>query len=137
MSEGILVLAAQRDLRRRLFDVFDRAGCRHIHSARDAQHAAILLEGRQPLELMVAVLGHDAAQARRCCEQLRALAAGASAPLLAILDEDAPLQAAQLPDDVAGWLHAAQIEAELLTRWRELPPAASATAATVTPSSTS
>ena len=128
MSEGILVLAAQRDLRRRLFDVFDRAGCRHIHSARDAQHAAILLEGRQPLELMVAVLGHDAAQARRCCEQLRALAAGASAPLLAILDEDAPLQAAQLPDDVAGWLHAAQIEAELLTRWRELPPAASAAA---------
>ena len=132
MSEGILVLAAQRDLRRRLFDVFDRAGCRHIHSARDAQHAAILLEGRQPLELMVAVLGHDAAQARRCCEQLRALAAGASAPLLAILDEDAPLQAAQLPDDVAGWLHAAQIEAELLTRWRELPPAASA--ATTAPS---
>jgi diguanylate cyclase (GGDEF)-like protein len=124
MSEGILVLAAQRDLRRRLFDVFDRAGCRHIHSARDAQHAAILLEGRPPLELMVAALGHDAAQARRCCEQLRALAAGAGVPLLAILDEGAPLQAAQLPDDVTGWLHTTQIEAELLTRWQQLPQAA-------------
>jgi len=124
MSEGILVLAARRDLRRRLFDVFDQSGCRHIHSARDAQHAAILLEGRPSLQLMVAVLGDDAAQARQCCEQLRALDAGVGIPLLAILDEDAPLQAAQLPDDIAGWLHAAQIEAELLTRWQQLPPAA-------------
>ncbi len=128
MSEGILVLAARRDLRRRLFDVFDQAGCRHIHSARDAQHAAILLEGRQPLELMVAVLGDDAAQARHCCEQLHGLAAGAGVPLLAILDEDAALQAEQLPDDIAGWLHATRIEAELLTRWRQLPPAAAAPA---------
>ncbi|HKR77481.1 MAG TPA: bifunctional diguanylate cyclase/phosphodiesterase [Rhodanobacter sp.] len=123
MSEGILVLAARRDLRRRLFDVFEQSGCRHIHSARDAQHAAILLEGRPPLDLMVAVLGDDAAQARQCCEQLRALDAGAGVPLLAILDEDAPLQATQLPDDIAGWLHATRIEDELLTRWKQLPPA--------------
>ena len=132
MSEGILVLAARRDLRRRLFDVFDQAGYRHIHSARDAQHAAILMEGRPPLELMVAMLGNDAVQARQCCEQLRSLGAGASAPLLVILDEEAPLQSAQLPDYVAGWLHAAQIETELLARWRHLPPAAP-TAASTTP----
>lgn len=129
MSEGILVLAARRDLRRRLFEVFDQAGYRHIHSARNAQHAAILMAGRPPLECMVAVLGSDAAQARQCCEQLRALGAGASTPLLVILDEEEPLQPAQLPDYVAGWLHAGQIETELLARWRHLPPAIPTTTA--------
>ncbi|MBA2078258.1 bifunctional diguanylate cyclase/phosphodiesterase [Rhodanobacter sp. PCA2] len=128
---GILVLAARRDLRRRLFDVFDQAGCRHIHSARDAQHAAILLEGRQPLELMVAVLGPEEAQARHCCEQLRTLGAAVGVPLLAVLDEEAPLQPAQLPDGLAGWLPAARIEADLLTRWRELPAATEPTPAPV------
>jgi diguanylate cyclase (GGDEF)-like protein len=126
MSEGILVLAARRDLRRRLFDVFDQAGCRHIHSARDAQHAAILMEGRPPLALMVAVLAGGPTQVHQCCEQLRALGAGAEVPLLAILDEESPLQPAHLPGEIAGWLHAAQIETELLARWRQLPPAAPA-----------
>ena len=121
MSEGILVLAERRDLRRRLFDVFDQAGCRHVLSARDAQHAAILLEGRPTLELIVAVLGDDAAQARQCCEQLRALTACEGVRLLAVLDPDAALQPSQLPHDVADWLLAVQIETGLLARWRQQP----------------
>ena len=123
MSEGILVVAQRRDLRRRLFDVFDQAGCRHIHCARDAQHAAILLEGRQPLDLVVAVLGDDASQARHCAEQLHALKACDGVRLLAVLDEEAILQPAQLPGDIAGWLPAAQIETELLALWKQPSPA--------------
>jgi hypothetical protein len=45
MNSGILVVAAQRELRRSLFDALDQAGYPQIHSARDVSHAAILLEG--------------------------------------------------------------------------------------------
>ena len=58
MNSGILVVAAQRELRRSLFDALDQAGYPQIHSARDVSHAAILLEGRPPLpplQLMVMV----------------------------------------------------------------------------------
>jgi len=123
MGEGILVLAAERDMRRRLFEVFEQAGCHPIHSARDAQHAAILLEGRPPLELMVAAPGADLAQLRACCERLRAMDAGATAPLLVILPDGATASAARLPDGIAGWLAAGRIEADLVSTWRGLPAA--------------
>ncbi|TAL71515.1 MAG: EAL domain-containing protein [Rhodanobacter sp.] len=119
--EGILVLASRREVRRRVFDVLDSAACRPIHSARDTQHAAILLEGRPPLKLIVALLDADPDAARECCAKLRALPAGAGVPLIVIVDDETPLDVSQLPDGVDAWLPAQHIESDLLDRWRRLP----------------
>jgi DNA-binding response OmpR family regulator len=112
VNSGILVVAAQRELRRSLFDALDQAGYPHILSARDVAHAAILLEGRPPLpplQLIVVVLTGDEQQARNSCEQLRRLPGGADTPLIAVLAEDASFGPADLPVGIADWLSAAQI----------------------------
>ncbi|MEP7186417.1 MAG: bifunctional diguanylate cyclase/phosphodiesterase [Rhodanobacter sp.] len=122
MNSGILVVAAQRELRRSLFDALDRAGYPKILSARDVSHAAILLEGRSTgpsLQLMVLVLLGDASQARTGCEKLRRLPGCADATLMVVLAEDSPIDPADLPEGIAGWLHAAQISNELIARWRQ------------------
>ncbi len=119
MSEGILLVAAQRELRRQLFDALDQAGCAPIHSARDAAHARVLLQRQPPLELVVAVFAGDERQARDCCEQLRQLPAAVDAPLIAVLADYAALTPHNLPVGVAAWLHAGQIGAELVPRWRQ------------------
>lgn len=121
MNSGILVVAAQRELRRSLFDALDQAGYPQIHSARDVSHAAILLEGRAalpPLQLIVAVLAGDELQARIACEQLHRLPGGADAPLIVVLGDEATLSPADLPPGIADWLSAAQIGGELVPRWR-------------------
>ena len=121
MNSGILVVAAQRELRRSSFDALDQAGYAQIHSARDLQHAAILLEGRPPLpplQLIVVVLAGDGQQARNSCEQLRRLPGAADTPLIAVLAEEASLSPADLPPGIADWLSAAQIGHELVPRWR-------------------
>lgn len=121
MNSGILVVAAQRELRRSLFDALDHAGYPQIYSARDVAHAAILLEGRPPvppLQLMVMVLAGDERQARNSCEQLRRLPGGADAPLIAVLAEEASLSPGDLPAGIADWLSATRIDTELVARWR-------------------
>ena len=121
MTSGILLVAAQRELRRSLFDVFDHAGFAHIHSARDVTHAAILLEGRPPLsllQLVVVVFSSDAQQARHCCEQLHSMAGTADTPLIAVLTSEATLDPADLPAVVTDWLHVTQISTELVARWQ-------------------
>ena len=121
MNSGILVVAAQRELRRNLFDALDQAGYAQIHSARDVSHAAILLEGRPPLpplQLMVVVLAGDQPQARNVCEQLRRLPGGSDTPLIVVLAEEATVSPADLPAGITDWLSAAQIRAELVARWR-------------------
>ncbi len=121
MNSGILVVAAERELRRRLFDALDQAGYPQIHSARDVAHAAILLEGRPPhppLQLMVMVLSGDERQAQSCLEQLRRLPGGADTPLLAVLTEGATLNPAELSNGIADWLSTSQIDTELVARWR-------------------
>jgi diguanylate cyclase (GGDEF)-like protein len=134
MNSGILVVAAQRELRRSLFDALDQAGYPQIHSARDLQHAAILLEGRPPLpplQLIVVVLAGDEQQARSCCEQVRRLPGGAETPFIAVLDHETSLSPSDLPPGIADWLSAAQISNELVPRWRRFlaakkaPPRAS------------
>jgi CheY-like chemotaxis protein len=116
-NSGILVVAAQRELRRSLFDVLDRAGHAHIHSARDATHAAILLEGREPLLLMVAELDGDLRQAQQSCEKLRQLPGAADVPLIAVLTAQASFNPAELAADIDAWMYASQIQVELLARW--------------------
>ena len=120
MNSGILVVAAERELRRQLFDALDRAGHPSIYSARDATHAAILLEGRNALQLIIVVLSGDEPQALVICEQLRDLSGGAEMPLIAVLTEDASFDPTDLPMGVSDWLHAAQINSELAARWRRL-----------------
>lgn len=124
MNSGILVVAAQRDLRRALFDALDRAGHSQIYSARDLSHAAILLEGsagQQPLQLLVLVLDGDQAQAISHCEQVRRLPGASTAPLIVVLADEASCIPADLAPGVADWLCAAQISNELLARWQRLP----------------
>lgn len=121
MNSGILVVAAQRELRRSLFDALDHAGYSQIHSARDVSHAAILLEGRSPLpplQLMVAVLAGDQPQATSVCEQLRRLPGGSDTPLIVVLAEEATISPTDLPVGITDWLSAAQIGTELVARWR-------------------
>ncbi len=121
MNSTILVVAAQRELRRNLFDALDRAGYPQIHSARDLTHAAILLEGSDaptPLELMVLVLTGDEQQARDSCEQIRRLPACAETPLIVVLAEEATVAPTELPTGITDWLSASQIGAELVPRWR-------------------
>ncbi len=127
MNAGILLVAAQRDLRRALFDALDRAGYARLHSARDISHAAILLEGnaaQEPLQLMVLVLDGDETQACAACEQLRRLPGAADAPLIVVLADGAPCSPADLPPGIADWLCAGQIATELVARWQRLPVSA-------------
>jgi len=117
---GIMVVAAQRELRRAVFDALDRDGHLAVHSARDTTHAGILLEGRPDLALVVMVLEGDARDALASVEQLRRLPACADAPLIAVLTEGAAIKPAQLPAGVSDWLYAAQIDSELIARWQRL-----------------
>src|SRR5574337_1285005 len=111
MNAGILLVAAQRDLRRALFDALDRAGYSRIHSARDISHAAILLDG-------------DGAQACSDCEQLRHLPGASGASLILVLAEEASCGPAELPAGITDWLCAAQISTELVARWQRAPAGA-------------
>ena len=117
---GIMVIAAQRELRRAVFDALDRDGHLAVHSARDTTHAGILLEGRPDLALVVMVLDGDARDALASVEQIRRLPACAESPLIAVLTEDAAIRPAQLPAGVADRLYASQIDSELIARWRRL-----------------
>ncbi len=118
MGNGILVVAAQRELRRQLFAVLDRAGCAPIYIARDCAHVKAALQ-RPGLELVVVVFAGDARQARDCCEQLSQTRVAAGVPVIAVLADGALLAPDGLPPGMIAWLHAAQIDAELLPRWRE------------------
>ncbi|WP_109125807.1 bifunctional diguanylate cyclase/phosphodiesterase [Dyella sp. C11] len=119
-STGILVVAAQRELRRALFDTFDGDGHFIVHSARDATHAGILLEGRAPLALIVIVFEGDGREGMAGIEVLSGVPACAGAPILAVLDDNAVLKPNVLPAGIADWLYASQIEHELLSRWQRL-----------------
>jgi len=119
MTAGILVVAARRELRRQVFDALDQAGHAPVFSARDATHAAILLEGRSALQLMVVVFDGEAGQGTLCCQQLRQLPAGREVPLMVVTVDDAPLLPAQWPPGTIDWLHASRIGAELVPRWHQ------------------
>jgi diguanylate cyclase (GGDEF)-like protein len=122
MDAGVLIVASQRELRRNLFDVAERAGYKHIHTARGLSHAAILLDGRPPVAWVLMAFTGDATEARQACDALRRIPACAEASLLAVLDESTLLTPAQLPEGVSDWLYARQIETELVARLRQSPP---------------
>ncbi len=120
MKSGILVIAAERELRRQLFDALDLAGYPNIYSARDVTHAAILHEGRPALELIVAVFSDDEQQACISYEQLMHLCGGVETPLIAVVSEQASFDPTDLPTGVSDWLYATQIASELAARWRRV-----------------
>ncbi len=138
MSQSILVVAAQRDMRRIIFDALDREGHFAVHSARDTAHASILLEERAALDLLIVVLDGDARDALACVEQLRRIPSCASTPLLAVLAPHASIKPTQLPSGVTDWLQAAQVDSELIARWHRLqrmdvPPPAPASPVVLAP----
>ncbi|MEO7065408.1 MAG: EAL domain-containing protein [Rhodanobacter sp.] len=118
MTPSVLIIAAQRDLRRDLFDIVDREGPVDIFSARDVVHAAALLREGPPLQLVVLALAGDDQSARHCCEQVRRLAGVASVPLLVVLSSATEINPLSLPGDISDWLYAERAEVELIARWR-------------------
>src|SRR5690242_5293125 len=124
MSAGILVVAAQRDLRRNVFDALDGAGHPTVHTARGVPHAELLLDGRPPLALVVVAFDGDAIDAQTSCEQLRRMPACAEALMIAVLADGATVKPSQLPDGIADWLYGSQVALELVTRWRRARPPA-------------
>ncbi len=119
MGGSVLLVAAARELRRRLFDELDRAGCAPIYCARDADHAEALLLEQQSLTLMVVAVGTDAGATRTLCAQLRRMPAASEASLLLVVDHDEAVTRASLPPGTSGWMHASRVEAELIARWRD------------------
>lgn len=113
----MLVIASQRDLRRRLYDALDRHEHNRIFSARDGAHAAILLTGREPIALVVLAFEGDARSARACFEQLKGMDVCKGAPVLAVFGPDCRSTPGLLPEGVSDWLDASQIERELVPRW--------------------
>src|SRR5690349_20931041 len=125
VSAGILVVAAQRDLRRNVFDALAGAGHPTIHTARGVPHAELLLDGREPLMLVVVAFDGDAIDAQTACEHLRRIPACAGAPMIAVLADGATVRPSELPAGIADWLYGSQVELELVARWRRVrPPAA-------------
>ena len=120
LQAGILLVASQRELRRELFDTLDKEGHPPIHSARDTTHAAILLEGREPLALIVLVVEGDGRASLTLCEQLKLLPPCTDAPIIAVLVDDTTIKPTQLPPIINGWLYASQIGTELIARWQQL-----------------
>jgi len=118
MNAGILVVAAERELRRNVFDALEGEGHPNIHTARGVSHAELLLDGRPPLMLVVVAFDGDASDAQACCEQLRRIPACAQAPMIAVLGPNATLTPAQVPAGIADWLYGSQVAVELVARWR-------------------
>src|SRR5690242_13030974 len=124
VSTGILVVAAQRDLRRNVFDALDGAGHPTIHTARVVPHAELLPDGRPPLALAVVAFDGDAIEAQAACAQLRRIPACADAPTTAVLAEGATVKPGELPAGVSDWLYGSQVALELVARWRRARPQA-------------
>ena len=120
-SAGILVVAAQRELRRQLFDALDRQQQPTL-LARDTAHAASLLQDRQPLALLVIAFEQDERAALDVCRQLQGIPACVGIPLIAVLAEGATILPTQLPPEVDDWLHHTRIDEELVERGRRLRP---------------
>lgn len=118
MSTGVLILAAQRNLRRDLFDVFDQAGYTDIFCARDIPHAAVLLHERPPLQLVVLALTGGDLQARQSCERVRRLPGAADVPVIVLLPQATEIDPTNLPGDVTDWLHEERIGIDLIARWK-------------------
>ena len=118
---AVLVIAAQRDLRRALFDVFDREE-RHpiVYSARDLGHARQLLEEAPCVDLVVLASDGDVTQTRQDVAALRAWTLCVDVPLMLILSEQAGLRPNDLPAGVSDWVYASQVGHELVDRWRKL-----------------
>jgi diguanylate cyclase (GGDEF)-like protein len=120
-ATGVLIIAAQRELRRELFDLFDHEELHPVvYSARDLTHARQLLQEQPKLDLAVLVCDGDARHTRQNVETLRQWPSCTTTPLLLILTESSGLKPSELPAEVADWLYASQIANELIGRWRRL-----------------
>ncbi|HEV7776269.1 MAG TPA: EAL domain-containing protein [Luteibacter sp.] len=115
-ATGVLIVAAQRERRRRLFDALDGHGGFAILSARDTAQADALLSEEPSITLAVVLFEGDTGDARACCELLRSISSYARVPILAVLGDDEILGQAGLPDFVADWMHVANVPRELVPR---------------------
>jgi len=124
---GVLILAAQRDVRRDMFDAFDHVGFRPILAARDvAQAESLLLDepplaeslllDEPPLALVVLALEADAGRVLGFAHALRSRAAYRDTPLIAVVDDTAAMDTRLLAPVFNDWLRRASIRSELLPR---------------------
>jgi diguanylate cyclase (GGDEF)-like protein len=115
-AAGILIVAAQRERRRALFDALDGRGDWSILTAKDTGQADMLMAEEVPLALAVIQFEGDASDARACCELLQSIPGYAKTPILAVLGDDAAQPSMALPRGVVDWMHADHIVQELLPR---------------------
>ncbi len=120
-SPHVLVVAADRDDRRILFDALDGQGLGTLHTARDAAQARKLLEEDAVLHVAIVEFHGDALENVALCKYLRSAPGTARAHVLGIVSAD-PLQRAwgyhRVPDGVDDWLRspvdAGEVRAKLL-----------------------
>ncbi|HET6906227.1 MAG TPA: EAL domain-containing protein [Rhodanobacteraceae bacterium] len=103
-AQGVLIVASRREDRRSLFDALDGQGYGKIISARDTEHARVLLaQGEQP-SLAVLDFGTAAAESAAFTNELSGV------PVIGLLgggrleEEESGLNLRQLPPGVVEWL---------------------------------
>jgi diguanylate cyclase (GGDEF)-like protein len=113
---GVLILAAQRDVRRDMFDAFDHVGFRPILAARDVAQAESLLLDEPPLALVVLALEADPGRVLGFAHALRSRPAYRDTPMIAVVDDTAAMDTRLLAPVFNDWLRRASIRSELLPR---------------------
>ena len=113
---GVLILAAQRDVRRDMFDAFDHVGFRPILAARDVAQAESLLLDEPPLALVVLALEADPSRVLGFAHALRSRLGYRDTPLIAVVDDTAAMDTRLLAPVFNDWLRRASIRSELLPR---------------------
>jgi diguanylate cyclase (GGDEF)-like protein/PAS domain S-box-containing protein len=107
LSPNVLIVAADRDDRRRLFDALDGQGLAALHTARDARQARSLLTEKPQLEAVIIDFTGEARENVALCAQLRGSPEYADIRMLGILAAD-PGQRSwgfqRSPPGLDGWL---------------------------------
>jgi diguanylate cyclase (GGDEF)-like protein/PAS domain S-box-containing protein len=118
---SLLIVAAQRDDRRTLFDALDGHGYAPIYIARDVPQARALLADAPAIDLVLLDLAGEAREAVAFCTQLRGIPAYAQVPVLGILAAEPELRVwghQRSPPGVVEWLHRPIDDGETVARVR-------------------
>ncbi len=131
LAPHILVVTADRDDRRRLFDALDGFGVVALHTARDAGQARKLLDESAPVQAVIVEFHGEAHENVALCSHLREDPATAGTRILGIISADAGQRTwgyQNTPPGVDDWLRspidAGEVRAKLDALLRGQAPSA-------------
>jgi len=102
---GALIVAADRDDRRALFDALDVVGFDAIYSAKDRAQAREFLAQDIQVDLVLLEMRDDTADALAFCDELRRTEVAADAPIIGILGgQGGPWRPDSLPPGLVEWI---------------------------------